>query len=193
MRLIVEQTSPLAMKCPHAQRAVAFLREIGLSVEISPGAKGFVNHISIVKGTLRVDPRCPVSRLLHESGHLAVTPSRYREWMDGNLYTSLNRMLDDPDFLAAEPDSPLYRAVIQASDPEVTAWSYAAGVALGIPPEKIIQNREYDGAGKAIRLALMGHSYVGINGLAFAGFCVRRKSEYNPLPEYPELAFWLQP
>ncbi len=67
MRLIVEQTSPLAMKCPHAQRAVAFLREIGLSVEISPGAKGFVNHISIVKGTLRVDPRCPVSRLLHES------------------------------------------------------------------------------------------------------------------------------
>ena len=31
-----------------------------------------------------------------------------------------------------------------------------------------------------------------INGIAHAGFCVRRATPYRPLPVYPTLAYWLQ-
>nr|WP_272955712.1 hypothetical protein [Pseudomonas aeruginosa] len=189
----MEQTSPPEMLCQFAERALSFLRDIGLSVEVVPGAAGFIDHVRIKDGGLQIDPRCPASGLLHEAGHLAVVPKRYRHWMSGNLYASFNRMLKDPEFLAQEPDSPLYRAVIQATDPEVTAWAWAAGRFLGIPSEVIIQNDEYDGSGRNIRILLQANSYIGINGLSHGGFCVRRKTPYRALPQYPELAFWLQP
>lgn len=95
---------PPRMLCQFAERALSFLRNIGLSV-IVPGAAGFIDHVRIKDGGLQVDPRCPASGLLHEAGHLAVVPKRCWHWMSGNLYAGFNRMLKDPEFLAQEPDS----------------------------------------------------------------------------------------
>ncbi|WP_234821221.1 hypothetical protein [Pseudomonas amygdali] len=92
------------------------------------------------------------------------------------------------------PDSPLMRAALQAGDPETTAWAFAAGVSLGLPIEVIILDHEYGGEGEAIRIALAAKSYIGIHGIAHAGFCVVRANPYSShsLPTYPELSYWLQ-
>jgi uncharacterized protein len=95
----------------------------------------------------------------------------------------------------AVPDSALARACIQCSDPEATAWAWAAGVHLGLDPKEIVQDDEYGNGGSDIRLMLSMNKYMGINGLAFAGFCVTRPGpleQMSGLPAYPKLAMWLQ-
>ncbi len=179
---------------PELSKAIEFLREIGLSVEIRPGASGFVSGVRIVHGGLEVDPQCSLSNLLHEAGHLACTPRQYRPLMDGNLYAGQRAMLEDIASKDLSPDSAEYRAVMQCSDPEATAWAWAAGRHLGLPEEVIIQDDEYNGDGPGMRTMLALNSYVGIHGLAHAGFCCTRSglSKILKLPAYPQLAFWLQ-
>lgn len=180
------------MHCPYAEAAVQFLRNIGLIVEVENGASGFIEHVAIVSGELRVDPHAPASGLLHEAGHLAIVPARFRNYLSGNLDEGMEAIFSELDQMRLEPDSPLERAMLQVSDPEATAWAWAAGKAIGIPEDMIIQNSEYSGSGCFIRRALSSNSYIGINGISHAGFCVPRRNPYRELPVYPSLAFWLQ-
>lgn len=143
-----------------------------------------------------VDPA--VSRpsgLLHEAGHLACVPAEYRHLFSGDVAKGQQLMLDQLEASGADIDSPLYRAVIQTSDPEATAWAFAAGLAIGLKPQQIILDDEYDGEGWDVRFGLSSRRYLGINGLANAGFCCTsaRLSAYTGLPAYPNLRFWLQP
>jgi hypothetical protein len=58
----------------------------------------------------------------------------------------------------------------------------------------VIRDDEYDGGGHHIRQALQIRRYVGINGLAHAGFCCTRP-DLEPIygrPAFPKLAMWLQ-
>lgn len=178
----------------HWRRTVAFLRRIGIAVRIERGATGFLNHIRVVEGELYVDPRCPVSNMLHEAGHLATVPARYRSLMSGNLYQGFESMLADISRQNLHPDDPLCRAAMQASDPEATAWAWAAGIHLGLPPDLIVLDEEYDGTGADVRLSLRLGTYAGIHGLSHAGFCVTRPHMEAVLkrPVYPKLARWLQ-
>ncbi|MGI0649473.1 hypothetical protein ACRCPS_31135 [Pseudomonas aeruginosa] len=170
-----------------------FLQRIGLTVEVVPGAAGFIEHVEVFEGGLRVDPRAPASGLLHEAGHLAIVPTQFRHYLSGNLSKGMHRICEELDRMVLDPDDPLQRAVLQTGDPEATAWAWAAGKELGIPHELIIQSHEYSGDGPFIRSALAANSYLGINGMTHAGFCVRKANPYRPLPVYPKLAFWLQP
>lgn len=169
-----------------------FLRSIGLTVQIDEGASGFIEHVAIAEGGLRVDPRAPASGLLHEAGHLAIVPSRFRHYLSGNVREGVKRAFAELDQMELAPDDPLVRAMLQISDPEVTAWAWAAGKSIGIPEEHIIQDDEYQGEGGFIRVALASASYSGIHGLSHAGFCVPKETPYRPLPVYPSLAYWLQ-
>ncbi|MHC5208780.1 hypothetical protein [Pseudomonas chlororaphis] len=182
----------LGMHCPHAETAMQFLRSIGLVVQVEEGASGFIEHVAVVDGGLRVDPKAPASGLLHEAGHLAIVPTRFRHYLSGSLGEGMKRAFAELDQLGLDPDDPLMRAMLQTSDPEVTAWAWAAGKAIGLPDQKIIQDDEYQGEGGFIRIALGSNSYAGINGLSHAGFCVPRQNPYRPLPVYPSLAHWLQ-
>lgn len=180
------------MRCPHAELAMQFLSAIGLQVQVEAGASGFIDRVAVVEGGLRVDPLAPASGLLHEAGHLAVMPTRFRHFLTGNLGEGMRQAFAALDQLDLEPDDPLMRAMLQTSDPEVTAWAWAAGKAIGLPDEIIIEDDDYQGEGEGIRIALAANSYVGINGLSHAGFCVPRRNPYRALPVYPELAHWLQ-
>lgn len=171
-------------------RVVTFLNEIGIATRYEAGATGFVDGCRIEHGTLVVDPQCRVSGLLHEAGHLAITPSCFRSLMDGNLYAGQREMLKIVEIVAPHPDAPLYRAAIQCSDPEATAWAWSAGVALGLPGEEIIRNDEYDGDGEGMRFSLSAKMYLGINGLAHAGFCALRSRA--GIEAWPKLNFWTQ-
>lgn len=181
------------MLCPHAEEAMRFLQRIGLQVDVVPGAHGFIEHVAVLDGGLQVDPAAPVSGLLHEAGHLAVVPSRFRSYLSGDITAGMKRIMTEVEKLCLEPDSQLERAVIQSGDSEATAWAFAAGRSIGIPDDQIIMDDDYFGEGDFIRLALAMNSYLGIHGLSHAGFCVPRATKYRPLPVYPSLAFWLQP
>lgn len=178
---------------PYLVQAINFVRSIGIEVEIRESVSGFIDHALIENGRLIVDPKCPVSGLLHEAGHIAIVPRQFHHLLSGNLYNSLRAIFESEAYVNAEIDSPLSRAILQISDPEVTAWAFAAGRHLGIPDDLIIMDHEYDGSGEEIRLRLQWKEYFGINGLAHAGFCALRKL-YNPknLAVYPELSFWVQ-
>ncbi len=180
------------MQCPHAERAMQFLSEIGIAVHLAPGASGFIEHVEVVNGGLHVDPRAPASGLLHEAGHLAIVPTEFRHLLGGNLDAGMKKIFEHLDSMELEPDSHLQRAMLQAGDAEATAWAFAAGRAIGLPDNLIIQDDEYGGEGRFIRSSLAAGAYVGINGIAHAGFCVRRATPYRPLPVYPTLAYWLQ-
>ncbi|HDR8983191.1 hypothetical protein QZM46_07605 [Burkholderia vietnamiensis] len=131
-----------------------FLNEIGIPARYETGATGFTEGCRIDRGTLSVDPACRVSTVLHEGAHLAITPRCFRVLMNGNLFAGQREMLRIIGEADLHPDDPLYRAVIQCSDPEATAWAWAAGIQLGLPGEEIIRADEYDGDGEEIRLAL---------------------------------------
>lgn len=170
-----------------------FLRSIGLMAEWKAGASGFIEGVEIRDGILLVDPHARASALLHEAGHLAIIPSSFRGMAQSNIDGVIRTMLESISF--TDPDSPLCRAAMQCSDPEATAWAWAAGKHLKIPETLIIQNDEYDGSGADIRSMLRAGRYLGINGLQHGGLCVRggaqsmRKSD---VPVYPQLKSWLQ-
>lgn len=167
-----------------------FFSEIGIRARYEAGANGFSKGCRLDRGELVVDHACRISTMLHEAGHLAITPRCFRSLMDGNLYAGQREMLRMVDDAGLHPDEPLFRAVMQCSDPEATAWAWAAGVTLDLPGEEIIRDDEYGGDGEAIRLALQMRAYIGVHGLAHAGFCAIR--ERNGIAAWPCLNFWTQ-
>jgi hypothetical protein len=182
---------------------VDFLREIGLDLQPERGARGFLPGVAIRAGVIYYDPQeCLSSNLLHEAGHLACIPEQYRYLVQDNIETCFNAIVADleQNGVMANPDHPLMRAFLQCSDPEATAWAWAAGHAIGLPPKVVIMDDEYEGRGSYIRLSLSPSlrpgrttvtGYAGIHGLAHAGFCAL--STGRDLPMYPQLAHWLQP
>ncbi len=191
------------MKREDALEATAvFLRSIGLQVDAETGCNGFLEHVRIAGGRILYDPSAATaSNLLHEAGHIATMPAAYRSTLDDDVEAAVRSMMDDlwAKGRMADPDDPLVRAALQCSDPEATAWAWAAGLRIGLPEEVVIMDHEYDGDGADLR-AMLGYAtrpgaetatgYLGIHGLAHAGFCALRQG--RPLPMYPELAFWLQ-
>lgn len=173
------------------EKVIRFLHSIGLQVEIENGASGFIDGVRIENGVLRIDPMCRASSLLHEAGHLACVPSRFRSYMSDNLAKGMRRMMNELGQMSLHPDHPLVRAAIQCGDHEATAWAWAAGIAAGLEPEQIIQDDEYEGGGANIRMMLAVNQYAGINGLACAGMC-GRGTWIAPDGRYPKMTSWLQ-
>lgn len=175
------------------RQVLHFLSEIGLPWEWAPGAAGFIPNVDIRDGVLLIDPGAKASAVLHEAGHLAILPGEFRERAGSNVDGVVRIMFQE---LAGEdPDSPRVRAALQCSDPEATAWAWAAGLACGLAPERIIEDEEYDGSGAGLRQHLACAGWIGIHGLSHAGFCVTRPGrleQIRGLPAYPRLGMWLQ-
>jgi hypothetical protein len=177
-------------------RVIAELNGIGLEARLVEGATGFLRGVRIVGGALHIAPECPVSDVLHEAGHLACLPKRYRHLANDDLDVVAREMLDDVERLNEHPDSPLYRAAIQCGDSEATAWAFAFGRHIGVDARDIIEDHQYpdevtgEGTGAEVRLALSMGRYIGIHGLAHAGFCSTNR--FGRLPQYPNLAYWTQ-
>lgn len=120
-------------------RCLAFFRAIGLPWAWKRGAKGFLDGVEVEQGALLVDPFASASNILHEAGHLAILPGRFRCNASGDLSAAMERMFGEVDF--SDPDSGIARAAIQCGDAEATAWAWAVGVHLGLPPEDDHQGR----------------------------------------------------
>lgn len=164
---------------------IEFFSEIGLEAKPKPGAAGFIESTEIAGGVLFYDPdKALPSNLLHEAGHLAVLPSQYRSWADGDLDETYPLIGDDV-FRRYPADHPIMIRAMQSGEAETTAWAWAAGRHLGIPDDIIILDSEYGGEGANIRLHLQLNSYLGINGLRAGGMC-------SSVRDYPKMTYWLQ-
>lgn len=176
-------------------RVVDALNAVGIVARFIEGSDGFLDGVRIVNGTLHVSPDARVSDVCHEAGHLACLPARYRCLANDDLDNLVQTMFDDATRQGLEPESPLYRALLQCSDPEATAWAWAFGTHLGLAPETIIEDHQYPdetgaGGGAVVRMQVSIGMYLGVNGLARAGFC--SSNRFGQLPQYPKLAFWTQ-
>lgn len=176
-------------------KTAAFLNEIGIVTRLVDKIDGFLPCVRIVKGELEFTAQCEVSDILHEAGHIATVPLQFRAYLDGDVSPAQRKMLKEVSDAGTDPDEPLYRAVIQCSDPEATAWGWAAANHIGIPLEMRILDHHFDNGGADQRMGLeLGHHF-GIHGLSHAGFCVTSRSmaKHTGRPLYPNLAFWTQP
>ena len=152
---------------------VAFLREVGVSV-----VEGAVAEASLLPGVYINNGAIVFDRsklqwpgdLLHEAGHVAVTP--------GSQRPSLNGLV--------EADSAPY-----AGEVEATAWAYAALVHLRLPASVLFHEGGYQGKSAGL-IAMFGVGvYPGAFGLAQAGMA-RVGADVPASAAYPKMTQWLR-
>lgn len=184
----------LAASDGHNQ-VVAFLRQVGLTlrrVETLNGA-GFLEDVRVVSGELHFLPNAKACNLLHEAGHVAICPGRYRHLMSDDVEEGARAMYEQMERDGIPPGAREWEVALQVSEAEATAWSWAAGKAAGLPDAEIIEDWCFNGEGALTRTMLASRSHYGINGLAHAGFCRTSNSDRRVGVVYPGLNFWLQP
>ena len=182
-----------------AAAAIDFVRSIGLSVTegVAQDVEGaFVPGVRIVDGGLIVDPETVFpGDVLHEAGHLAVIPAKFRQLATGTLrqvFKSMTQYLkDNPTILGGWPEDPVGRCILQSGEAEAAAWQYAAAHHIGLPDQWLFPPESFEGKSEDTLLRLKVNQYFGINGLQAAGW-TRVHAMGNPAkPLYPKLAFWL--
>jgi hypothetical protein len=151
---------------------VAFLRDIGLAVR--PGSvpeQTFVPGIWIDHGVLVVDESCLrfPGDLLHEAGHLAVTPPERRPTIVGD----------------AGPDA--------AEEMMAIAWSYAAVVHLQIDPSVVFHSEGYRGESAALIENFQQGRYFGVPVLQWLGMTYdATQAPIHQVAPYPHMVQWLR-
>ena len=171
-------------------RVTAFLHEIGMPVAIRQHApkKTFLRDVWHDRGVLCYTPNALAGDVLHEAGHLAVTPSFLRKYLrpgdidENHEFQKVSNACFEK--FRSNPEGPEIRAIIQSGETEAIAWSYAAAVAAGINPMLPFLHG-FDGAGDEVCLALEANSYLGINGLRAGGMIESVKS-------FPSMTRWMQ-
>lgn len=156
----------------------AFIEAIGL--RCSPGSvptDSFLPGVAIIEGGLVYDDEQLGSPgdLLHEAGHLALTPQRVRPLLDGDVGAVIDDILATglPDHLA--PLNEAERSMIERSEPLAIAWSYAAACAAGVDPDCVFWEGGYGtkdgGSPMILRMQIEQGMFPGVLGLAQLGFC----------------------
>lgn len=186
----------------HFDVIVAFLRQVGITVHVGEhGRDGFLPGVRIIEGALWVDPaHLYISGdLLHEAGHLAVIPGRYRAQVGSDVTATLQAALDDDP----EPE-PFARTLAErallSGESMALAWSCAALTALNLPLDAVFFENSYkmDSAGHA-RLFQLVHqgNYPGLMNLIandMTGPCgIAALLSDSRLPPFPTMTRWVLP
>ena len=155
---------------------VAFLSEIGIAIrEDTIPAETFLPGLCISHGTLLFNGallKWP-GDLLHEAGHLAVTPAAQRPQLD--------------DRLAGEIEAP------HAGEIEATAWSFAAATHLSLPLSELFHSGGYRGCGDRLIFTFSSGCYPGAAGLAAAGMtALGADARALGIPAFPHMLRWLR-
>ena len=154
----------------HLPAMRAFLAEIGIPTqEVALNDDTFLPGILIKNGGLLIDPAKLLypGDLLHEAGHLAVTPAAERAQLFGNV-------------MAGKPEQ-------QGTDgDEIVAmlWSYAAAQAIGVPPEIVFHPAGYHGSSQWILDNFQQKNYTGLPLLVWMGL--------TTTDGFPTMTRWLR-
>lgn len=155
---------------------LAFLDGIHLPAGEGPvPADSVLPGIRLVCGTLVYDRaalRWP-GDLLHEAGHVAVTPAALRPVLS--------------DALEVPVGAP------HSGEAEATAWAYAATVHLRLPPAVLFHDGGYRGHSAGLIRSFGCGVYPGAFGLAQAGMTlVGADARLAGVPPYPRMTRWLR-
>jgi hypothetical protein len=121
----------------HLPAILGFLDAIGIRVRVDCfEGEGFLPGILLADGGMLFDPSRVLGAgdLLHEAGHLAVVPARWRGRVGRDADASLRAIQVRDD----EPPPP-----VAAWEAMAIGWSFAAAVHLGIPPEVVFLEGGY--------------------------------------------------
>jgi hypothetical protein len=149
-----------------------FLASIGL--QTAPAvlrAFGFLDGLMINEGVLLIDEARLTypGDLLHEAGHLAVTPGEQRKRLRGNVGG------DPGEEMAA------------------IAWSYAAALHIGIDPAVVFHSGGYLGGSQAILDNFSQGRYFGVPLLQWLGLTADKKNAARlQVAPYPHMLKWLR-
>jgi hypothetical protein len=151
---------------------VLFLNQIG--VPTSPGLvdiDSFLPGVAIRGSGLVFDAlklqAC--SDLLHEAGHIAVTPFALRQTLCGVVLPE--------------------QQIAYAGEVEAIAWSFAAATHIGMPLDVLFHKDGYRGNAGALAFNFSLGVYPGVHGLKCAGFFDSDDGQSTP---YPRMARWLR-
>lgn len=150
------------------KQIVAFIRSLGIEVtEREMRRSTLVPGIDIEGGGLIVEEArlCKPADLLHEAGHIALTPIAQRAALDGTVGTS-----------AAEEMSTI-------------AWTWAAARHLGIDPREVFHDEVISGNGPALLENFEAGRYVGVPMLQYWRMTQERAGGGAP-PPYPHMRRW---
>lgn len=154
----------------HLPAMRVFLAEIGIPTqEAALTADTFLPGILIDNGGLLLDLaklRYP-GDILHEAGHLAVTPAAERAQLAGNV-------------MAGKPEQ-------QGTDGEeivAMLWSYAAAQAIGVPPEIVFHPDGYRNASGWMLDNFRQGIYPGLPLLTWMGLTTNE--------DFPRMTRWLR-
>jgi hypothetical protein len=152
---------------PVVGRIVAFLRRIGIPVEVAAlEHETFLPGVAVAGGGLRVDPSRLAwpGDLLHEGGHVAVGDPASRD----------EGVSDDP-----------------GEEMAALAWSFAASTYLGLDPSVPFHEGGYRGGGKALVEMFTEGGYVGVPMLAMWGLTVEpHRAKATGARPYPHMLAW---
>lgn len=153
---------------PLVRRIVAFVREIGIAVEVA-AVEGdtLLPGVAVIAGGLRIDPARLTwpGDLLHEAGHIAVSDP-IRLVLDG--------VSDDP-----------------GEEMAALAWSFAAARRLGLDPSVPFHRGGYRGGGQALAENFSLGSYVGVPMLALWGLTHEpQRAKALGMRPYPHMLTW---
>lgn len=151
-----------------------FIKSIGIDVFFEPvtGA-AFLPGIAIRNGCLVVDTDKLLypGDILHEAGHIAVTPLARRAALNDNV-----------DVLQADGGNEM----------AAIAWSYAACKHIGLDTSFVFHEHGYKGAGGHLAKNFDEGKYVGVPLLQYYGmaFEPHKAAEFNKKP-FPMMYNWL--
>jgi hypothetical protein len=155
---------------------VQFLDSIGIAArDRDLGDATFLPGLDIDRGVLLID-RARLEwtgDLLHEAGHIAVTPAALRPQLCGAI--------------EADP------AVEHADEPVATAWAYAALTAIGLPAQLLFHAGGYHGKSAGLAFTYASGCYPGIAGLVATGMAIGpAEAAARGVKPYPAMLRWLR-
>jgi hypothetical protein len=155
---------------------VAFLRSIGIDViEGSVANDSFLPGLHISSGRMlfdRIRLLWP-GDLLHEAGHIAVTPAAERSALNADVALRENSSHD--------------------GEVESIAWSYAAALALGLDPSVVFHSAGYRGHSEGLLRTYSLGVYPGVAGLEAWGMTLgAAAARKRGVPPYPNMLCWLR-
>ena len=110
--------------------------------------------------------------LLHEAGHIAVTPAALRPRLDATLPLS---------------------SVPHAGEVEATAWAYAAILAIGLDPSVLFHSGGYQAHSRGLAFSYSMGCFPGASGLCAAGFAHSQADAHRTgVRPYPHMIRWLR-
>ena len=155
---------------PPLQRILDFFREIKLPFElVQLGNDTFMPGMTIVDGALWIDTEKLVhpGDLLHEAGHIAVTPSEQRRRLGGDMKKAGHGGGEE---MAA------------------IAWSWAALRHIGLAPEVVFHPQGYRGGSQSLIEA-----FTNSTGFGYPLLCAWLMCETPGGGDgYPKMKHWLR-